>query len=110
MAKFTGKGISKGGSGSLSKGGKMASTPKGNATRYDRGSTATAPGKNPQDRAPNLQGRVYNEFRPDSARGSTMPPPTKDTEEPRMSSRQGKSTSPAMTRGSGKGLSKGRSR
>ena len=81
------------------KGGKMASS-KGNASRYERGTTAQAPGKNPQDRAPNLQGRVYNEFRPDVARGSTMPPPTSDTEEPRLS----------MKRGSGKGLSKGRPR
>ena len=41
----------------------------------------------PETRPPSLQGRVYNEFRPDTARGSTMPPPTGDTEEPRMSRR-----------------------
>ena len=39
----------------------------------------------PETRPPSLQGRVYNEFRPDAARGSTMPPPTGDTEEPRLS-------------------------
>jgi len=83
MAKFTSKSPP-------AKGGKMASAPKGNASRYERGSTSQAPGKNPQDRAPNLQGRVYNEFRPDVARGSTMPPPTSDTEEPRLSMRLNK--------------------
>ena len=41
----------------------------------------------PESRPPNLVGRVYNEFRPDTARGSTMPPPTGDTEEPRTSKR-----------------------
>jgi hypothetical protein len=44
----------------------------------------------PETRPPNLQGRVYNEFRPEVARGSTMPPPTGDTEEPRLSQRTAK--------------------
>jgi hypothetical protein len=56
------------------------------------------PGHSPDSRPPNLQGRVFNEFRPDVARGSTMPPPTGDTEEPRGGKR------------SGKGLSKGQKR
>jgi hypothetical protein len=59
------------------------------ATKYKRGFTAKSV-HSPETRPPNLQGRVYNEFRPDAARGSTMPPPTGDTEEPRMSRRLGK--------------------
>lgn len=66
-------------------------------SKYQRGFTAQAPAK-PDERPPSLKGRVYNEFRPDAARGSTMPPPTGDTQEPRMSKR------------GGKGLSKGRGR
>jgi hypothetical protein len=66
------------------KGGKPAPT-----TKFERGFTAQAPGK-PEERPPSLKGRVYNEFRPDVARGSTMPPPTGDTQEPRMSKRLGK--------------------
>jgi hypothetical protein len=56
--------------------------------KYKRGFTAQAP-TSPDERPPNLKGRVYNEFRPDTARGSTMPPPTDDTEEPRLSKRPG---------------------
>jgi hypothetical protein len=59
------------------------------ATKYKRGFT-TQQGHAPETRPPNLKDRVYNEFRPDVARGSTMPPPTGDTEEPRMSRRLGK--------------------
>jgi hypothetical protein len=66
------------------KGGKSAPT-----TKFERGFTAQAPGK-PEERPPSLKGRVYNEFRPDAARGSTMPPPTGDTQEPRISKRLNK--------------------
>jgi hypothetical protein len=59
-------------------------------TKYKRGFTAKE-GHAPEVRPPDLKGRVYNEFRPNVARGSTMPPPTRDTEEPRMSKRLGKS-------------------
>jgi hypothetical protein len=59
------------------------------ATKYKRGFTSQSPHA-PETRPPNLQGRIYNEFRPDVARGSTMPPPTGDTEEPRMSKRLSK--------------------
>ena len=58
-------------------------------TKYPRGFTAQST-HSPETRPPNLQGRVYNEFRPEVARGSTMPPPTGDTEEPRISKRLGK--------------------
>jgi hypothetical protein len=57
--------------------------------KYKRGFTAHAPAK-PDERPPNLKGRVYNEFRPEAARGSTMPPPTGDTQEPRISKRLNK--------------------
>ena len=101
MAKFTSKGLSKG-----SKGG---NPPKGaGASNYPRGFTAQAPGKNPADRPPKLSNGVSNDFFRGSARSAVMPPPTRDTQEPRMSSRQGPAASPAMKRGSGKGLSKGR--
>ena len=59
------------------------------ATKYKRGFTPQS-GHEPETRPPKLQGRVWNEFLPDSARGSTMPPPTTDTEEPRMSKRLSK--------------------
>lgn len=55
--------------------------------KYKRGFTAQAPA-NPDERPPALKGRVFNEFRPEVARGSTMPPPTGDTQEPRMSSKR----------------------
>lgn len=57
--------------------------------KYKRGFTAKSLHA-PEERPPNLKGRVYNEFRPEVARGSTMPPPTGDTEEPRLSRRLGK--------------------
>lgn len=44
----------------------------------------------PESRPPKLKGRVYNDFYPDKARSATMPPPTGDTEEPRMSRFKGK--------------------
>jgi hypothetical protein len=44
----------------------------------------------PESRPPKLQGRVYNDFYPEKARSAVMPPPTEDTEEPRMSKRLGK--------------------
>ena len=59
--------------------------------KYKRGFTAKE--AHPSDeRPPALKGRVYNEFKPDTARGSTMPPPTSDTQEPRFSKRLGKPT------------------
>ena len=68
--------------------------------KYKRGFTAKE--LHPSDeRPPNLKGRVYNEFRPDTARGSTMPPPTGDTQEPRLSKRVGAKA---------KGLARGRKR
>ena len=72
--------------------------------KYKRGFTAQPPAK-PDERPPNLKGRVYNEFRPDVARGSTMPSPTGDTEEPRLSKRMVKGP---LAKGSP--LSKGRKR
>lgn len=57
--------------------------------KYKRGFTSKE--LHPSDeRPPSLKGRVYNEFRPDAARGSTMPPPTTDTQEPRLSKRLNK--------------------
>ena len=47
----------------------------------------------PESRPPDLKGRVYNEFFPNEPRGSTMPAPTGDTEEPRLSKRSGKGLS-----------------
>jgi hypothetical protein len=63
----------------------------GSGTQYKRGFT-TQSQHAPEVRPPNLQGRVYNEFRPEVARGSTMPPPTGDTQEPRMSKRLGRTS------------------
>lgn len=74
-------------------------TPKGNPTKLERGFTAQAPGKNPADRPPKLSKGVTNDFFRGPARSAVMPPPTTDTQEPRMSKFTGK-----------KGLSKGRSR
>jgi hypothetical protein len=34
-------------------------------------------------RPPKLKGRVANDFLPPKARSAVMPPPTKDTQEPR---------------------------
>ena len=94
---------------SISKGSKGGNPPKGTgASKYERGFTAQAPGKNPADRPPKLERGVSNDFFRGAARSAVMPPPTGDTQEPRMSSRQSKQTPPAMTRGSGKGISKGR--
>ena len=58
-------------------------------TKLPRGFTAQSV-HSPETRPPALKDRVYNEFRPETARGSTMPPPTGDTEEPRLSKRLGK--------------------
>jgi hypothetical protein len=60
------------------------------ATKYKRGSTAKSVHK-PETRPPKLKGRVSNDFFPNPARSATMPPPTTDTQEPRMSKRLGKS-------------------
>lgn len=68
----------------------MAKLTKGPAKQQlPRGFTAQSL-HSPESRPPNLKGRVYNEFRPDVARGSTMPAPTGDTQEPRLSKRLGK--------------------
>jgi hypothetical protein len=67
-------------------------------SNYPRGDTAKPPGKKPGDRPPTLSKGVFNDFRRDSARSAVMPPPTGDTQEPRLSKR------------GGKGLSKGRGR
>jgi hypothetical protein len=58
--------------------------------QYKRGFTAKEQHPS-EERPPKLKGRVANEFKPDIARGSTMPPPTDDTQEPRLSRRLGKS-------------------
>jgi hypothetical protein len=56
--------------------------------KYKRGFTAKS--LHPSDeRPPKLQGRVYNDFYPEKARSAVMPPPTGDTEEPRLSRRKG---------------------
>jgi hypothetical protein len=66
--------------------------------KYKRGFTAKS--LHPADeRPPKLQGRVYNDFYPDKARSAVMPPPTGDTQEPRLSKRVG-----------AKGLARGRKR
>jgi hypothetical protein len=52
--------------------------------KLSRGSTAKPPG-NPAQRPPKLKGGVANDFFPPKARSAVMPPPTKDTQEPRMS-------------------------
>jgi hypothetical protein len=56
---------------------------------YKRGFTYT-PKHPPELRPPKLEGRVGNEVYPDKARSAMMPPPTEDTQEPRMSRRLGK--------------------
>jgi hypothetical protein len=90
---------------------KGSNPPKGaGSTQYKRGFTAKPPGKNPADPPPKLSRGVTNDFRRDTARSAVMPAPTKDTQEPRMSSFTGPKGSPAMKRGAGKGLSKGRPR
>jgi hypothetical protein len=58
--------------------------------KLPRGFTAQA-GHNPADRPAKVQGRVMNDFWPDRMRSAVMPPPTGDTEEPRLSRRLGKS-------------------
>ena len=65
--------------------------------KYKRGFTAQSL-HSPETRPPKLQGRVTNDFYPDKARSAVMPPPTGDTQEPRLSKR------------GGKGLAKGRKR
>jgi hypothetical protein len=105
MAKFTSKNAPKG----LSKGSSKGNPPKGSgSTQYERGFTAQPPGKNPADRPPKLARGVTNDFHREPARSAVMPAPTGDTQEPRMSAYTGPKGSPAMKRGSGKGLSKGR--
>jgi hypothetical protein len=59
--------------------------------KYKRGFTAQAPAK-PDERPPKLKGRVYNDFYAEKARSAVMPPPTGDTQEPRLSKRLGKAT------------------
>jgi hypothetical protein len=56
---------------------------------YKRGFTAQAPAK-PDERPAKLTGRVYNDFYAEKARSAVMPPPTADTQEPRMSKRLNK--------------------
>jgi hypothetical protein len=50
--------------------------------KLSRGSTSKQPG-DPAMRPPKLKGRVANDFLPPKARSAVMPPPTKDTQEPR---------------------------
>lgn len=59
--------------------------------KYKRGFTFH-PEHAPDERPQKLQGRVFNDFWPDKARSAMMPPPTGDTQEPRMSKRLGKPT------------------
>jgi hypothetical protein len=56
--------------------------------KLPRGFTAQS-AHSPESRPPKLQGRVYNDFYPEKARSAVMPPPTGDTEEPRLSKRKG---------------------
>lgn len=50
--------------------------------KYSRGKTT--PINHPlASRPPKLKGRVANDVWPDKARSAIMPPPTKDTQEPR---------------------------
>jgi hypothetical protein len=59
--------------------------------KYKRGFTAKE--LHPSDeRPPRIKGGVYNDFYPERVRSAVMPPPTGDTQEPRMSKRLGKST------------------
>ena len=60
--------------------------------KFSRGSTAKTT-HNPQTRPPAVKGGVSNDFLPAKTRSAVMPPPTKNTQEPR-----------------GKGLTKGRGR
>jgi len=50
--------------------------------KYPRGFTAKAQHP-PEKRPPKLKGRVSNDLYPSPARSAVMPPPTKDTQEPR---------------------------
>jgi hypothetical protein len=62
---------------------------------YSRGMTFQSQ-HSPETRPPRVQGRVGNEFWPDKVRSATMPPPTDDTEEPRMSKREGARKTPTL--------------
>lgn len=91
------------------RGGNPMKTNKGGKSQLPRGRTAQAPGKKLADRPPKVgKGGVANDFLPAAGRSAVMPPPAKDTQEPMMSSRSAAMGSPAMKRGPGKGLSKGR--
>ena len=63
--------------------------------KLPRGKTFMPKG-NPAKRPPKLKGKVANDLWPNPARSAAGPPPTTDTQEPRMS------------RGKGKGLTRGR--
>jgi hypothetical protein len=50
--------------------------------KYTRGSTAKS-NHRPETRPPKKKGRVANDVWPDPVRSFMMPPPTRDTQEPR---------------------------
>jgi hypothetical protein len=52
--------------------------------KFTRGSTAKTTHSS-QTRPPAVKGGVSNDFLPPKTRSAVMPPPTKDTQEPRMS-------------------------
>ena len=51
-------------------------------SKLPRGMTAKTV-HSPEKRPPRLKGGVSNDFLPPKARSAVMPPPTKDTQEPR---------------------------
>ena len=57
--------------------------------KYKRGFTARIVHPS-ETRPPKLKGRVANDFYPPASRSATMPPPTSDTQEPRLSKRLNK--------------------
>ena len=57
--------------------------------KYKRGFTARTAHPS-ETRPPKLKGRVSNDFYPEKARSAVMPPPTGDTQEPRLSKRLNK--------------------
>jgi hypothetical protein len=54
--------------------------------KYKRGFTAKTLHP-PEQRPPRIKGGVYNDFYPERVRSAVMPPPTGDTQEPRLSKR-----------------------
>ena len=62
----------------------------------DEGSDGENGTHDPAKRPPKLKGRVANDVYSQTARSAVMPPPTKDTQEPRMSRAGMKAKSPTM--------------